>query len=204
MKHRVRRFKSQKIALKELESFIRSGEHLQTGKPFKQFAGMRSRELLANWLVCAVLNAELAVERFRFTSDPVGGDGVVEDSETGRTWLTEHVMVPRARESSAVDIKAQILRATTRKQKKGGVAYARGKTLVVFLNSGEGSWFPNQVARALPKTDFATVWVVGLQYVEDGIYVYAVVHADLSKGNAPTWNVRISSNFDAWGVERLQ
>jgi hypothetical protein len=45
---------------------------------------------------------------------------------------------------------------------------------------------------------------VGLQYVEDGMYVYAVVQADLSNGNAPIWKVRISSNFDAWTVERLQ
>jgi hypothetical protein len=32
MKHRVTRFKSLKVGLKELEPFIRNGEHLQTGE----------------------------------------------------------------------------------------------------------------------------------------------------------------------------
>src|SRR6476660_6894011 len=36
MKYRVTRFKSLAIALKEIEPFIRNGEHLQTGKPFEK------------------------------------------------------------------------------------------------------------------------------------------------------------------------
>jgi hypothetical protein len=82
------------IALKEMEPYIRNGQHLQTGKPFKNFSDMRSREVLANWLICAVQNAEHGTERFTFTSDPVGGDGVFCDTETGETWPSEHVMVP--------------------------------------------------------------------------------------------------------------
>jgi hypothetical protein len=52
MKYPAARFKSLAMALKELEPFIRNGEHLQTGKPFEKFGGMRSREILANWLLC--------------------------------------------------------------------------------------------------------------------------------------------------------
>ena len=48
MKYQVTQFKSLAVCLKELESFIRSGEHLQTGKSFKRFSGLRSREILAN------------------------------------------------------------------------------------------------------------------------------------------------------------
>lgn len=48
MKYQITRFKNLKVCLKELEPFIRNGEHLQTGKPFKRFGGLRSRELLAN------------------------------------------------------------------------------------------------------------------------------------------------------------
>jgi hypothetical protein len=92
--HRIKRFKSMAIALKEMEPYIRNGQHLQTGKPFKNFSDMRSREVLANWLICAVQNAEHGTERFTFTSDPVGGDGVFCDTETGETWPSEHVMVP--------------------------------------------------------------------------------------------------------------
>jgi hypothetical protein len=47
MKYPMTRFKSLKIALKEMEPFIRNGRHLATGRPFKQFGGMRSREVLA-------------------------------------------------------------------------------------------------------------------------------------------------------------
>jgi hypothetical protein len=46
MKYPTTRFKNLTVALKELEPYIRNGEHLQTGKPFKQFGDLRSRELL--------------------------------------------------------------------------------------------------------------------------------------------------------------
>ena len=46
MKVSVRRFKSLAIGLKELEPFIRNGQHLATGRPFKGLNGMRSREAL--------------------------------------------------------------------------------------------------------------------------------------------------------------
>jgi len=204
MKHPVTRFKSLKAGLKELEPFIHNGAHLRTGKPFKRFGGMRSREVLANWLICAVNNAEHGAERLTFTSDPLGGDGIIYDTETENTWPTEHVMVPPAREETS-SIKARILKAVERKQEKGGAAYASGKTLIVFLEGGgEVPWLPNHVARALPKTDFDDVWLVGLQGVEDGAYVYGVTQLDATEGNAPTWSVRISPHFETWDVKRLQ
>ncbi len=205
MKHAVKKFKSLTVALKELEPFIRDGAHLQTGKPFKKLGDMRSREVLANWLICVVNNAEAGGERLTFTSDPTGGDGIIYDSETKNTWQTEHVMVPRAPEATKPDIQALIIDAIKLKQEKGGAAYASGKTLVVFLEAGgEVEWFPNRVAKALPKNDFADVWVIGLQRVEEGAYVYGVTQLDVSEGDAPTWSVRINPDFTAWDVTRLQ
>src|ERR1700686_3253955 len=96
MKYPVTRFKSLAVALKEIEPFIRSGEHLQTGKRFKKFGGMLSREMLANWLLCAAISSTRDDE-LTFSSDPTGGDGIICDVETGETWLTEHVMVPKLR-----------------------------------------------------------------------------------------------------------
>jgi len=204
MKHPVRRFKSLKVALKELEPFVRNGKHLQSGRPFKRFGGMRSREVLANWLLCAVCNAGGA-ERFTFTSDPVGGDGVIHDTQTEETWPTEHVMVSRARGDKPPDVEAMILKAIEDKQNKGGAAYASGKTLVVFSDVGGGTpWFPNKVAKRVPRTDFVAVWVVGLHSVEDGQYVYSVSELDPENGTEPTWLVRISKDFDFWEVERFQ
>ena len=182
MKYPVRRFKSLEVALKEMEPFVRDGAHLQTGKRFKQLGDMRSREILANWLVCVTIN---------------GG--------TGETWATEHVMVPSHAAGKDDDAKSLILKAIEQKRTKGGAAYAEGKTLVVFLDAGAGEWHPNKVARALPDPLlFATVWVVGLQGVQDGEYVYGVTLLDLNTGNAPTFLVRISKTFDAWEVTSLQ
>lgn len=205
MKHPVKKFKSLAIALKELEPFIRNGAHLQTGKPFKKFDDMRSREALANWLICVVNNAEAGGDRLTFTSDPTGGDGIIYDSETENTWQTEHVMVPRAPEGTKPDIQALIIDAIKLKQEKGGAAYASGKTLVVFVEAGgEVEWFPNRVAKALPENDFTDIWVVGLQRVEEGAYVYGVTQLDVSEGDAPAWTVRVNSDFTGWDVTRIQ
>ena len=45
MKYPATQFKSLAAALKEIEPFVRNGQHLQTGKPFERFGGMRSREI---------------------------------------------------------------------------------------------------------------------------------------------------------------
>ena len=86
MKYQITRFKNLQVCLKELEPFIRDGEHLQTGKPFKRFGRLRSRELLANWLLCAVVNFEKQTDQMTFTSDPLGGDGIIYDSAMERSW----------------------------------------------------------------------------------------------------------------------
>jgi hypothetical protein len=205
VKHAVTRFKSMKVALKELEQFIRNARQLYSGRPLKRFGMMLPREMVANWLMCAVINAEAGTERLTFTSDPTGGDGILHDTETGNTWPTEHVMVPRAPEDETPDIDALILKTIELKQKKGGAAYAGGKTLIVFLEAGgEVPWYPNRVAKALPKNDFTDVWVVGLQGQADGVYTYGVTQLDVADGNAATWIVRIHADSEAWEVTRLQ
>ena len=137
MRYPVRQFKSLAVALKEIEPFIRNGEHLQTGKPFSIFDGRRSREILANWLVCVATNA--ATEgRLTFCSDPIGGDGIICDIATGETWPTEHVMVRRLRPGQPDDAESLILKAIDQKRNKGGAAYATGKTLIVFLDARGG------------------------------------------------------------------
>ena len=205
MKHRVTKFKSPQVALKELEPFIRNGEHLQTGKPFEHFGGLRSREVLANWLICAAVNSGRPTASLIFTSDPTGGDGIIYDTEAEADFPTEHVLVPRAKPDEQRDIPTLISTAISQKQEKGGAAYASGKTLIVFLEAGLGRWVPNQVPRQIPKTDFEDVWVVGLQGVENGEYVYAVTRLTSNEGgNAPVWLVRISKDFGTWQAQRTQ
>lgn len=204
MREKVKRFKSMEIGLKELEPFVRDGMHLQSGKPFKQMGGMRSREALANWLLCAVVNHTRQRE-LSFTSDPTGGDGILEDARTAETFLTEHVMVPRHHGGEGADAHALVLDAINQKRAKGGGAYARGKTLVVFLDAAAGEWFPNRVAKALPgPLYFDAVWIVSLCGVENGEYVYGVSQLDLSGGNAPVYTVRINPYFTSWVVTEVQ
>jgi hypothetical protein len=204
MRHPITQFKSLAVALKELEPFVRNGEHLQTGKPFDKFGGMRSREILANWLVCVATNAVTEGE-LTFCSDPTGGDGIIREVKTGETWPTEHVMVPRLRPGETGDSETLILSAINLKRGKGGAAYAEGKTLIVFLEAGAGIWYPNKVAKQLPDPLlFATVWVVGLRRVEDGEYVYGVTNLDLTESNVPVLLVRVSRDFSGWEVTRIQ
>ena len=205
MSYATTRFKSMAVALRELEQIIKSPALLEIGKPLKQFGGARPRELVANWMICAVANAEEgAGERMAFHSDPIGGDGIIVDTKTDETWPTEHVLVPAPRTASVPDIEASIAKAVSDKQNKGGPAYAEGKTLVVFLNSGGGEWKPTRVTRSLPAHDFGAVWVVGLCSAKDGEYVYGVTNLHLEIGQAPTWTVHIAIDFASWSVERNQ
>jgi hypothetical protein len=98
-----------------------------------------------------------------------------------------------------------ILKAIEAKNKKGGPAYASGKTLIVFLDAGAGVWSPNSVTRRLPDPlHFAVVWVVGLHRIESEEYIYGVTQLALSDGNAPTFLIRITSDFSSWTTERIQ
>ena len=194
------------MALKELEPFIRNGEHLQTGRPFKQFGGLRSRELLANWLLCVAFNFDCSSpDRLTFTSDSLGGDGILYDTLSGAAFPTEHVLVPAAESGEAVEIEPLILNAINDKR-RDGAPYASGKTLVVFLNLGTGNpWAPNKVAKQLPgPLHFAVVWVAGLHRIEKGESIYSVTQLDVSEGDAPTWLIRIASDFDSWETKRIQ
>lgn len=204
MKYKVRRFKNLAVALKELEPFIRNGEHLQTGKPFNSLDGMRSREALANWLLCVAVNA-VNDSKLTFCSDPTGGDGVICDDVTHETFPTEHILIPNLRAGETGNVEAMILNAIEKKRSKGGAAYANGKTLIVFLNAGAGTWFPNKIAWQLPTPlHFATVWVVGLQAVKEGSYIYGVTNLEVSEGDAPTFHVSIARDFGAWEVRKVQ
>lgn len=195
-KYQVTLFKSLKVALKELEPFIRNGEHLRTGKPFKKFGDMRSREMLANWLLCAAINA-IDNRELTFSTDPTGGDGIIHDPGTDETWRTEHVIASQlSGKMGGAD--ALILRAIEHKLRRGP-NYAVGKTLIVFLEAGAGEWFPNKITQHLPDPlHFAAIWVVGLIGVIEGAYVYNVVA--LSDGGAPVLCVRLGKHFDTWTV----
>lgn len=204
MKYSVRQFKSLKIALKELEPFVKNAALLQTGRPLTQFGNMLPREVLANWLLCATVKA-VKGRQLTFSSDPIGGDGIIRDEATNDIFPTEHTMVSPFNLREGADAQTLIFEAIQKKRAMGE-PYASGKTLIVFLDAAVGEWFPNRVARALPDPlYFATVWVVGFQErTDDCEYIYVITNLDVSKGDAPAFRVRITKNFDAWYVEDVQ
>jgi hypothetical protein len=135
---------------------------------------------------------------------PIGGDGFIEDAKTGETWPTEHVYVkPNGDQDGMAE--QLVLAAIERKQRRGP-AYGAGKILVVFLNAVAGSYYPNQLARRLlADLPFAVVWVLGLQYVEDGRYTYGVTMlAPAPPWGCPIFRVHIHDTFEDWTIEQRQ
>jgi hypothetical protein len=203
MRYEAKRFKSLAVCLQELERFVKDGEHLQTGRGFKDFSGMRSREMLANWLLCAVQNFLEEKDRFTFLTDPVGGDGIIFDLDSNSALRTDHVMVPRSRKNQK-PVPDAVISKIRQKIGKGGAPYAKGKILIVFVNE-QGKWFPDKVARQLPAPlFFEAVWVVSLMGVKDEEYVYSVTNLYLKSGHAPVFFVKIEKDFNAWEVARVQ
>jgi hypothetical protein len=210
-RYSVTRFKSPQVALKELERFFRNGPAsaksnkavLESGRPLKRFGGMLPRELIVNWLFAAVGNYIAGAERFQFTSDPRGGDGLIYDVVSQTALWTEHVMVRRASPNESRDTQTRIIEEVTHKIQKGGTSYASGKTLLVFLYSAADGdqWWPDKAAAALPTPlHFDAVWVVGFQPSVGEDRIYALTRLDLRRGHAPVWWVQIEADFSAWTV----
>lgn len=74
------------------------------------------------------------------------------DKVSGATFPTEHVFVPQ-RSDERRSVGQQIVDQIMMNQQKAGAQYARGRMLVVFLESGGGVWFPNRVSQAFPNVD---------------------------------------------------
>lgn len=202
----VRRFKSMRVALTEMQRYWYR-DHLRTGREFDQLNGLRSREILGNWLIAAALNDDAGWERWSFTSERVGEhgvDGYLYDSTVNCGYPTEHTIALEFSDTPTTTAEDRIIKAITKKQEHGGTQYAKGKILVVMLEGGDQKWHPNAVARRLPPHDFGTIWVVAFQRIADGHRIYAATNLKFLEKNVPTWHVRISPNFKAWSVERTQ
>ncbi len=207
--YEVKQFRSAAVGLKELERFIRNGNHLMTGRAFASVEHLRSRELLVNWLICAVANKDQDHERWKFCTDPSPDpcDGVIYDTDTREGYRMEHVMAVEPYEGEKKAIGELILGAVDHKAKRGE-EYAQGKMLAVFLftkTSSAEPWYPNRVARELPQHEFMQVWFVNLHEASEGIgYAYNVVVLDAGTANAPIWRVHINDDFQSWTVKTVQ
>jgi hypothetical protein len=195
-----------RLALGEMQRYWYC-DHLRTGPEFDQLNGLRSREILGNWLIAAALNHDAGLERWSFTSERAGEhgvDGYLYDSTVNGGYPTEHTIALEFGDTPTTTTEDRIIRAITKKQKHGGAQYATGKILVVMVEGGEQMWHPNAVARRLPPHDFDTIWVVAFQKIVDDHRIYAATNLKFLGQNVPTWLVCISPDFTAWSVKRTQ
>jgi hypothetical protein len=202
MKHAVTVIKDLKAGLKQIEHFIKQPQLLWSGRAPRNFK-LLPREIVANWFISAIIGHERQSEAITFSTDPVGGDGVIIDKAAQvDVMLTEHVFVP-IREPP-IPLEDRIAEAVADKM-ESGETYARGKTLIVFTEGNGGLWHPNRAARRIAGAHaFEGVWVVQLSSADEGGYKYGVACLTLEAGNTQVWTVDINPAFDAWYIERIQ
>lgn len=201
MKYKVKRLKSLAVALKELEPHIRDGRKIKSHPEFKSIK-QRPRELLGNWLMCAVANAERGAETIHIYSDPFDGDGMLVNSATDEKMFIEQVY---ARAEDGADAEALITKAFFLKAGKGE-EYAAGRTLVI-LSDASGSYFPNRLARQFKgKHHFMGVWLLGLDAaaIAERRYTYTIADISGETELAPVWRVTLADDFSTWAVDRMQ
>jgi hypothetical protein len=205
MKYAINMPTSLSAAIKEIGPFI-VGNKL--GKRFKSYDGLLLREVLGNWLLCAILNDQCATPgRYTFTTEPKGGgaDGAILDKTTGLAMATEHVMATRWRDGKLVEKVEegadQLVAEAILHKKSKGPRYGTDKILVVYLEANVAGYSPRAIREHLPPdTAFADVLVVVPQ---GGLWEYDVIHASSTFADPPTYRVSISKDFDDWKVEPL-
>src|SRR3990167_3581391 len=77
-----------KVALKDLEPYVKNPNYLIKGREFTNFS-LRPREAWANWLLCVTLR-KLHGDHITFAEDH-DGDGLIVAKTTGEVVPTEHV-----------------------------------------------------------------------------------------------------------------
>ena len=199
MRYPVTAVRDHASLLNDVAPLIRDPQFLYRGRDVPNFP-LRPREILCNWLICAVLNDQVEPHAWTFTTDPTGGDGVIVNraTETGSTM--EHVFIPNREQTESIE--ALIVGAIQSKSAIGE-AYARGKHLVVFSDLPGGPWHANRVAREISGAHtFEAIWVVALERGDGRYYSYWVTQ--LGNPASPVWRVSIDLQELNWKVERVQ
>lgn len=194
--------KDLKIALKDMEPYIKGVRHLITGRDFTNFS-LRPREALGNWLICAVGNFN--GYNLTFQEDPTGGDGIIFNRETKGGTYTEHVSainnLPNTKLiKSSDDFILEKIQDKIDKGKAYNDKY-KNKLLIVFIE-GMGNFHPLKIAREINgKHNFSSVWVFTLEEANDKEYQYVVIQLSTYLSNPLIYKVHIANNFDSSEVE---
>lgn len=190
------------IVLGDMEPWVKNPKVLYSGR-----AGnikLLPREILANWLLCAVGNSAGDTDSLTFCNDPFGGgDGIIIDRDSGEQMVTEHIFVPKHQNNGDKSTEDLIVEAVEKKQNKGGKSYSEGKHLIIFCD-GIGNWFPNKVGKRIQGIhDFFSVWAIGLEKIEnENDYFYWI--ACFNETHTHVSQVRIDFQEKKWSVKKIQ
>src|SRR3989338_5096544 len=199
-----------KILLKDFEPIVKGGDlkgrhWLINGNNLKKKPdimsvddgstfNMRYREAWANWLLCVVLRKIYKQDiTFQEPKHKSEADGVIFNKNTNKKFFVEHVSAmdyPYIKKLPAGE--DRILCAINKKIKKGS-QYAKGKSLVVFVD-GTGIWYPNKVGRIIPANQpFEAIFCGAL--IEGGETGYSYSVTEFSKFHSLMFRVNINSDF---------
>lgn len=196
----VTQIKSLELLLPDLKRFIEDPAILRTGVDRANFKS-RPREILVNWIYCAVGNATDPNFDLTFCTDVTGGDGILKNRKTEEIQPTEHVMV-YSHKPTTLSLNDQIIAAIKLKTEQGE-KYAR-KFLMVFCYE-TGSWEPSVVAANIPKDHvFHSIWIVALESSGADGHRYSLTELDPKHSKAPTWRLQFNADFAGWTVEQPQ
>lgn len=191
-----------KIALKDMEPYVKDPRFLKNGREFTNF-NLRPREAWANWLLCVVLQ-KLVGEHITFAEDDEG-DGFIVDKTTGEVIPTEHVSALENEHNPQPSGEERVIGAINKKIDRGA-EYADGKWLVVFFD-GAGEFYRNKIRENIKgRHNFGAIYCIGLltSSEEDG-YEYSITEFRESSGDKSlTFKVHINNNFTDWEISQIK
>lgn len=189
-----------KIALKDLEPYIKNPNFLVKGREFTNFS-LRPREAWANWLLCAVLR-KLQGDHITFAEDP-DGDGFIVVKTTGEVIPTEHVSALENPLNPLSKGEERVINAINQKIDRGQ-DYAEGKWLVVFFD-GAGEFYRNKIRENIKgRHNFGAVYCIGLLTSDENGYSYSVTEFKDSSGDKSiTFKIDINIDFTNWNISQV-
>lgn len=186
-----------KVALKDIEPYVKNPYFLTQGKRFSNF-DMLVREAWGNLLICAVME-EVTGERFTFQES--NGDGIIFSRDTKEAVVVEHVCAmdfPAGNQPPQGD--ERVLWAINKKASRGPV-YAKGKILVVFFD-GAGMFTRSNIRESIyGKHHFDSVICIGLLTVDNSGYEYILTdYCDEYGDKSISYRIKIHDDFSGWSI----
>jgi hypothetical protein len=194
---KIQLIKDFKIALKDMEPYVKNPNFLIKGREFSNFS-LRPREAWANWLLCVVLR-KLHGDSITFSEDPEG-DGFIVNKATEEVIPTEHVSALENPLNPLPKGENRVINAINSKIERG-VEYAEGKWLVVFFDGAE-KFYRNKIREAIKgKHNFGAIYCIGLLTSAENGYTYSITEFKESNGDmSRTLKVVINPDFTDWNI----